>query len=80
MQHDFLLLGLIQKDDTVQLHPYFAHIQNDYWYNNENAGQDSNDGTQNDYGQVYAMNIRVEEIEASEVSQFSSQNTFASGG
>ena len=49
-------------------------------YNNVNAGQDSNGGTQNDHGPIYAMNIRVEEIEASEVSQFSSQNTFTSGG
>ena len=49
-------------------------------YNNVNSGGDSVNGTENDYGLVYAMNIRVEEIEAAEVSQFSSQNTFASGG
>ena len=49
-------------------------------YNNVNADSDSSNGIENDYGQVYTMNIRVEEIEASEVSQFSSQNTFASGG
>lgn len=51
-----------------------------YTYNNVNSGQDSNGGTQNEYGLIYAMNIRVEEIEAAEVSQFSSYNTFASGG
>lgn len=49
-------------------------------YNNVNAGQDGSGGTQNDHGLIYGMNIRVEEIEAAQVSQFSGYNTFTAGG
>mgnify|MGYP003114336910 CR=1 FL=1 len=50
-----------------------------YTYNNVNKDQDGNDGTQNTYGQVWTMNLKVEEIKASAVSAMTAQNTFATG-
>ena len=50
-----------------------------YNYNNVNSGGDGNDGTQNTYGQVWAMNLKIEEIKASAVSAMHSNNTFATG-
>jgi len=50
-----------------------------YTYNNVNQESDSNDGTQNTYGQVWAMNLKIEEIKASAVSAVHGSNTFATG-
>lgn len=50
-----------------------------YTYNNVNKVSDGNDGTQNTYGQIWSMNLKVEEIKASAVSAMHSSNTFATG-
>lgn len=53
---------------------------NTYTYNNINIETDSGGGTQNSFGPVFCMALRVEEISASEVSAMHSSNTFATGG
>jgi hypothetical protein len=52
---------------------------NTHTYNNIHGGEDGNNGTENDFGQVWAMCLKVEEIKASAVSAMSAQNTFATG-
>ena len=52
---------------------------NTHTYGNINGGEDGNNGIENDFGQVWAMSLKVEEIKASAVSAMSAQNTFATG-
>ena len=52
---------------------------NTHTYNNCHGGEDGNNGTENDFGQIWSMNLKVEEIAASVVSAMSAQNTFATG-
>ena len=52
---------------------------NTHTYGNIHGGEDGNNGTENDFGQVWAMSLKVEEIKASAVSAMHSNNTFATG-
>lgn len=49
-------------------------------FNNVHDGGESEGFSGNNFGQVWGMNLKVEEIEQSVVSAMSSQNTFATGG
>ena len=52
---------------------------NTHTYGNINGGEDGDNGTHNDFGQVWTMSLKVEEIKASAVSAMHSNNTFATG-
>ena len=48
-------------------------------YNNVNAGEDGDNQTNNDFGQIWSMSLKLEEIKASAVSAMHVSNTFATG-
>jgi hypothetical protein len=52
---------------------------NTHIYNNVNAGEDGDNGTYNDFGQIWSMSLKLEEIKASAVSEMHGSNTFATG-
>ena len=48
-------------------------------YNNVNSGEDGDNGEHNDFGQIWSMSLKLEEIKASAVSAMHVSNTFATG-